>query len=182
MPSVSCSLGFSDLGSGSNWEKKIELELKEKKQKQLEEPTKKESSIENAPNLPTFNVASWCSNKNNNFQNQIAQNQFQLQVNPLGPNPYETSLANPYLDPYYYQRIDLNRFNNTGPLQSQNYSYRPRYQSEHFGNDREYFSSNDIFSQFLKPMNKIDELLHIVLIILIFLFIIQVIELILRPV
>ena len=206
MPPVSCSLAFSNLTNSD-----IELALKQQKQQKQQQLNDKKKIADSKnpankfieiaddnntlPNLPTFNVASWCSNNNNKFQNQIAQNQFQLQTNPLGPNAYGNPYygANYLTDPYYSSPQPLFRPNQHQPNNYPNpYNHPPQYPLGYYQQtfqpyQRENFSNNgssEFFRQLLDsplmPMNKIDEMLHIILIILLFLFIIQLIELILR--
>ena len=238
MPSVACSLGSSDFSDESltTWEKKMLMQQKQQQQQQMkdknllknvnnvnqEQEQVQENRLQNLPNLPTFNMATSCSDRNNQFQDQIARNQFQLPINPLGPTPYYVPISpyyNVFMDPYYnphmyYQRDPRQRFDyslapmglgSVGwsyPQQLQQQQYLPSYgqsypgpyppyppqftetprpyntYNEHPFNYLENFNS-EIFKQIM-PTNRIDEMLHIILIILIFLFVIQLVELILR--
>ena len=257
MPSIACSLSNSEFSNDSlsDWEKKMLMQQKQQMQQQLkdkeissyqknnrqvQENQERQGQQEQGqtnqlmlPNLPTFNMAASCSGRNNQFQDQIARDQFQLPVNPLGPHPYYVPMSPFLMDPYYNQNMYFNmsgqgqgqgqtslapmgigslgwRFPyNFVPQAQQTYApqypqvfpntystqypgqYPGQYSGQYSGQGPRPFDSinpfsslenfnSEIFKQIM-PINRIDELLHIILIILIFLFVIQLVELILNP-
>lgn len=59
------------------------------------------TNVQYIPNIPTFQNAAGCMNRNNRFQNQVAQSQFELPVNPLNVYPGSFPPATKTLFPPY---------------------------------------------------------------------------------
>lgn len=100
-------------------------------------------SVQNLlPDVPTFNVSNDCMIRNNNFQNQIAKNQFNRMSNPLDPYNQYDNPASPYYNPY------TNNFNPYGsfPNPYQN-PYLNMYDNYYKPNVRQpIFNSNNVWN------------------------------------
>ena len=126
MPSIGSCLDYSSLDDySSKWEKDQLEKYKEKLEK--EKDKKKQTNQQVEKPFKTIEVAQNCNEYNNAFQNQIAQNQFQLPANPLntnqnyglggsvGPNIQQTTMQ-----PYYQNQLSFQPLYNQSMYNVQN--------------------------------------------------------------